>query len=128
MDLGTCTNNYAELMALKLLLCFALEKDCRKLHIFRDSLVIINWVNKVQRCRNLALSSRFEEVNRLWKNFDHISCRHVYRERKTTADRLYKEGLKMEHGTWNFFEKRDAEVYEFFHRPFIELVPAKNTS
>ena len=128
MGLWIGTNNYAETMALKLLLCFSLEKVCRKLQIFRDSLVIINWVNKVQRCINLALSSLFEEVNRLWTNFDHISWRHVYRERNTTADRISKKGLKMEHGTWNFFENRDPEVYEFFHRLFIQLIPAENTS
>ena len=86
MGLGTCTNNYAKIMALKLLLYFDMEKDCRKLHIFGDSLKIINWVNKVQRYKNLALSSLFEEVNKLWEKFDDISCRHVYRERNTTDD------------------------------------------
>ena len=55
MGLGAGTNNYAELMALIILLCFALEKDCRRIHIFWDSLVILNWVKKVERCRNILL-------------------------------------------------------------------------
>ena len=103
MGLGAGTNNYAELMTLKLLLHFALEKGCRNLQIFGDSLIIINWVNKVQHCRTLALTTLYEEVNKLWTNFDHISCRHVYRERNALADRLSKEGVKMALKTWRFF-------------------------
>ena len=65
MGLGEGTNNFAELLSLKLLLQFALEKGCKHLQIFGDSLIIINWVNKVQQCRTLALITLFEEVNRL---------------------------------------------------------------
>ena len=65
MGIGAGTNNYAELMALKLLLHFALEQGCKKLQIFGDSLIIINWVNKIQHCKNLALITLYEEVNKL---------------------------------------------------------------
>lgn len=44
--LGRGTNNYTELLSLKLVLLFATEKGCRQLQIFRDSLVIINWFNE----------------------------------------------------------------------------------
>jgi ribonuclease HI len=47
--LGDGTNNYSELMALKLLLLFSLEKGCRSLQVFGDSLVIINWANGIHR-------------------------------------------------------------------------------
>ena len=57
-------------------------------------------------------------------NFDYISCCHVYREINSDVDHLSKEGVKMEHKTWRFFENREGEVYEFFHRPFIEALPA----
>ena len=124
MGLGEGTNNYGELSSLKLLLQFALEKGCINLHIFGDSLIIINWVNKVQQCRTLALNTLYEEVNRLWTTFDHISCRHVYKERNAVADRLSKVGVEMEFDTWNFFEHKDGEVYEFYHRPFAEARPA----
>ena len=107
---------------MKLLLHFSLEQGCRKLQIFGDSLIIINWVNKVHHCRNLALIIRYEKVNILWTNFDYISCRHVYKEINTDAHSLSKEGVKMEHGTWRFFENKEGEVYEFFHRPFIEAL------
>ena len=65
MGHGDGTNNYAKLLSLKLLLQFALEKGCRNLQIFRDSLIIINWVNKVHQCRTLTLSTLYEEVIRL---------------------------------------------------------------
>ena len=42
MGLGTYTNKYPELMDLKLLLCFSLQKGCRKFQIFGDSLIIVN--------------------------------------------------------------------------------------
>ena len=50
MGLGSGTNNYAELMTLKLLLCFAIERNFKKLQVFGDSMVVINWINKTQRC------------------------------------------------------------------------------
>jgi hypothetical protein len=47
MGLGPGTNNYAELMALKLLLTFAGEKGINSLQIFGDSMVVINWIRKI---------------------------------------------------------------------------------
>ena len=70
MGLGNGTNNFAELMVLKLLLCFAIERNCRKNHIFGDFLVILNWINKVQKCKNITLVALYEEVNRILTNFD----------------------------------------------------------
>ena len=99
MGLGIGSNNYAELMDLNLLLCFAIEKNCKRIQIFGDSLVILNWINKNQRCRNLSLSTLFEESIRLLSNFDSITCKHVYRERNEEVDKLSKAGLNLEMGT-----------------------------
>ena len=123
MGLGTGTNNYAELMALKLLLYFALERNYRKIQIFGDSLVILNWINKIQKCRNISLSALYEEANRLLSHFDAITCKHIYRERNEEADKFSKTGLNLEPGTWKILETKDEEVYEFFHRPFIDPFP-----
>ena len=38
LGLGTGTNNYAELMTLKLLLCFPNERNCRQLQVYGDSM------------------------------------------------------------------------------------------
>jgi hypothetical protein len=42
--LGVGSNDYSEIMALKLLLLFVVEKECKILQVFGDSLLIINWV------------------------------------------------------------------------------------
>ena len=44
---GQGSNNYAEVLALKLHLLFALEKDCRSIQVFGDLKLIINWVSKI---------------------------------------------------------------------------------
>ena len=49
MGLGVETNNYAELLNLKLLLCYAIERNCKKLQVFGDSMVVINWLNETQK-------------------------------------------------------------------------------
>jgi ribonuclease HI len=60
--LGQGTNNFVELMALKLLLTFAGEKGILNLYIFGDSMVVITWLRKTQICHNINLTSILEEV------------------------------------------------------------------
>lgn len=62
MGLGLGTNNYAELIALKLLLNFVGGKGIRSLRILGDSMVVINWVKKTQNCHNIRLLPILEEV------------------------------------------------------------------
>ena len=91
MGLGSGTNNYAELMALKLLLCFAIERNCKKIQVFGDSFVVINWINNIQKCRNTSLDALFEEVSRLLANFESPSFKHVYKEQNMEANRLQRQ-------------------------------------
>lgn len=60
--LGEGTNNKAELLALYMLLLLAHEKGIQWLQVFKDSSVIINWINISQRCHNILLSPILEEV------------------------------------------------------------------
>ena len=46
VGLGMGTNNFAEVMALKLLVHFAVEKDIKRIQIYGDSLIIINWAKR----------------------------------------------------------------------------------
>jgi ribonuclease HI len=120
MGLGPSTNNYAELMSLKLLLLFAKEKNVNSLHIFGDSLNVINWVWKSQQCHNIHLLPILEEVQRLVASFDTLVVHHVFRERNMVANQLSKEGVQMGHGQWLIIEDNRGTIYEFYHRPFIE--------
>ena len=120
MGLGSGINNYVELMTLKLLLCFAIERNCKKLQVFGDSLVVINLIDKIQKCRNTSLDALFEEVSRLLANFESLSLKHVYRERNMDADPLSKARINMEWGTWKFTETKKTTANEFYHRPFMD--------
>ena len=59
------SNNYAELMALKILLLVALEKGYRKIQIFGDSMLIINWAKGIHRYHVMRLFPLVEEVHHL---------------------------------------------------------------
>ena len=71
-------------------------------------MIVINWINKVQKCRNITLTALYEEVHRLTSTFDVITCRHVYKERNNDADRIPKEGVTMEAVSWKFLEHRET--------------------
>jgi len=121
MGLGEGTNNFAELMSLKLLLIFALEKGCTSITCFGDSLNVINWVNNTQDCRNMRLGNLLAATRRVISSFDSFSCRHVYRENNAEADRASKEGIQKAIGSWYVNESDDGRIQGYFHRPFMEL-------
>jgi len=120
MGLGEGSNNYAELLSLKLLLNFALEKGCTSLTCFGDSLNVINWIKKTQECRNLRLGNLLSAIRRILLRYDNFTCRHVYRENNKEADRASKEGLQKALGTWYVTESVDGRLQGYYHRPFIE--------
>ena len=78
MALGRGTNNYAELNSLRLLLIFFLEKGCRKLHIFGDWKIVINWFNQQLNYHVHTLRNMLEEVIILKSQFDSVIYRHIY--------------------------------------------------
>ena len=127
MGLDFRTNNHTELMALKLLLCFAIERNCKKLQVFGDSLVVINWINKIQKCRNTSLAALFEEVSRLLTNFESLTLKHVYREQNMDADRLSKARINLAGGTWKFIETKETTANDFYHRSFMDLLPGQGS-
>ena len=57
--LGEGGNNRAELLSLKILLIFVAEKGCKNLKVFGDSLNVINWVKRIQACRDLFLQKNY---------------------------------------------------------------------
>jgi ribonuclease HI len=118
--LGQGTNNYAELMAFKAPAHFCWGKRILDLQIFGDSMVVINWMRKTQKCHNIILASLLEEVFLITDIFTNLSFKHVYRERNGEADSLSKEGTSMAHGQWHIIELLDGQSQEHYHRPFIE--------
>jgi ribonuclease HI len=118
--LGSGTNNFAELMSLKLLIVFAIEKGCQRLKVYGDSLNVINWIKGTQRCLNIRLARLVEDIQRLQTNFDFFDCQHVYRENNKEADQRSKEGINMVMGQWKITEHHNEQSNEYWHSPFLE--------
>ena len=119
--LGEGSNNYAEIMSLKLLIIFAIEKGCKKLNVYGDSMNVINWIALTQDCRNRRLDSLLFTIRPMLQSFESFSCRHIYRENNRMADLASKEGLNLVLGQWRIAETRDGNTQEFYHRPFIDM-------
>ena len=82
-------------------------------------MVVINWINKTQRCRNSSLDTLYEEVNKTLSNFESILFKHVYREWNMEADKLSKVGMNLQWGSWKIIEIKETEANEYYHRPFM---------
>jgi len=119
--LGEGTSNYAELLALKLLLLYALENDVKRKQIYGDSMVVINWANGSHDCHIMRLIPIYEEVQRLILLFDHIIFSHVYRELNWTADKLSKEAAGLQQGIWQIDVLKETGSYGYYHRPDHEI-------
>jgi len=119
--LGEGSNNFAELMSLKMLLIFAAEKGCQNLALFGDSVNVINWVNGIQQCKHIRLANLLILVRELMSSFDTIICRHVYRENNDRADKASKEGLAMAVGLWQIKEIRAGHEPIVSHRSITDL-------
>jgi ribonuclease HI len=118
--LGQGSNNYVELMVLKILLTFAGEKWISNLQIFGDSMMVINWSRKTQMCHNTILSPILDEVFLIANLFTNMSFQHVYRESNVATDSLCKEGTLMALRQWYVIDYLDGHGFEHYHMPFIE--------
>lgn len=83
MALGLGIKNYVELMALKLLILYAREKGVNSLQIFGDSLNVVNWTRKLQRCLNIMIIPLIKEIDGILNSLDSFSIHHVNRKRNT---------------------------------------------
>lgn len=91
--LGITTNNQAEYQALK----FALE-ETRRMHVrnadvYMDSLLVINQMKGIFKVKNRDLWPIHDAVQRLSKDFAHISFTQVPREFNKLADRAVNRAL-----------------------------------
>lgn len=125
--LGRGTNNYAELMSLKLLMLFALEQGCLSLQVFGDSLLVIDWAKEITHCHVMVLLPILEEVIRLKQSFDHITFTHIYRERNGMADQLSKAATQQDIalGTWRNTVHSPGGIFSYYHIPFLDDIAAQ---
>eukprot|EP00253_Pinus_taeda_P004333 PITA_04333 len=101
VGLGQGSNNYAELSALRLLLCWSLKRNISSIQIFGDSMNVVKWVNGNAMCHNQILKTILEDIVSLKSRFHNFSICHIFRENNTTADQLSKIGLQQALGSWS---------------------------
>ena len=88
--LGFGTNNFAELIGLKMLVI--LDLHITKLQVFGDSQMIKNWVTCLHRIHNVQLSPLLNEVIRYSKILEFVEFKQIYREIHALVDDLAKAG------------------------------------
>jgi hypothetical protein len=85
-------------------------------------MVVINWIKKTQKWHNIRLLPILEEVFIILASYESYYVRHVYTERNIATDVLSKESLQLDFGQWQIEEVREGTHFEFYHRPFINMM------
>ena len=83
-------------------------------------MIVINWINKVEKCHNIYLNALLAEIMRHVEDFDSFSRCHVCKERNAEVNQLSKKGVNIPHGQWKIIKHQNGTFYEYYHRPFIE--------
>ena len=109
------TNNFAELLALKLLITLALKQWVQTLQVFGDSQLVINWISGKFRINNILLTQILHEVIRISNLLVKVDYEHIYCERNTKANALANASANVLEGHWKILEYRGSETYETFH-------------
>ncbi len=91
--LGITTNNQAEYQALKLALEEALRLGARDVHVYMDSLLVVNQMLGIFKVKNRDLWPIHDAIEELEPRFRHISFTHVPRELNKLADAAVNEAL-----------------------------------
>lgn len=91
--LGVTTNNQAEYQALRLGLDEASKMGIKEIHVFMDSLLVINQMLGIFKVKNRDLWPIHESIKLLASKFDNIYYKHVPRELNKLADSAVNEAL-----------------------------------
>lgn len=91
--LGITTNNQAEYQALKLGLEEAASRGIQELHIYMDSMLVVNQMRGVFKVKNRDLWPIHESIKLLLPKFKTISFTHIPRELNKLADSMANEAM-----------------------------------
>lgn len=93
LTLGITTNNQAEYHSLKLGLEAALARNVTHLHVYMDSMLVINQMKGIYKVRSTDLKPINHAVKDLVSKFAKVTFAHVPRERNRRADAMVNEVL-----------------------------------
>jgi len=91
--LGVTTNNQAEYQALKYGLEEARRMGVRTVHVYMDSLLVVNQMLGIFKVKNRDLWPIHSAIKDLLPSFAHVSFTHVPRELNKLADGAVNEAL-----------------------------------
>lgn len=91
--LGVTTNNQAEYTALKLGLEEAKKREVQEVHVYMDSLLVINQMKGTFKVRNRDLWPIHDAIKTLCQAFKKVTFTHVPRELNKLADGMVNEIL-----------------------------------
>lgn len=91
--LGITTNNQAEYTALKLGLEEALAMQVRTVHVYMDSLLVVNQMKGIFKVKNRDLWPIHEVIRQLVTQFATVTFTHVPRELNKAADAAVNRAL-----------------------------------
>jgi uncharacterized membrane protein YesL len=99
VGLGPTTKKLSELMARKLTSRLEKYRGITYLNVYRDSLLVINWINGTLSMNKYYLHYNLLDIQGFSIDFSHITFSHVYREQNAEVDSLSKNGLVLERGS-----------------------------
>lgn len=91
--LGVTTNNQAEYNALKIGLEEALSRGSKVVHVYMDSLLVVNQMKGIYKVKNRELMPVFQSIQAILSHFEGINFTHVPRELNKLADGMVNEIL-----------------------------------
>ena len=98
------TNNYAEYSSLILGMEKAIELGIKFLLIKGDSLLVINHMNGIYKCKSPNLIEHYKKAKELEKKFNRICYKHVLRNFNKRADDLANMAIKKYYENMYFLE------------------------
>lgn len=93
MYLGVTTNNQAEYRALQTGLENALNLGVTELHIYLDSMLVVNQVNGLWKIKHQELLPLCQATRELISKFETVTLTHVPRSMNALADSMVNECL-----------------------------------
>ncbi|MET1033360.1 MAG: reverse transcriptase-like protein [Candidatus Saccharimonadales bacterium] len=91
--LGVTTNNQAEYQALRLGLKEAQGMGVRVVHVFLDSMLVVNQMKGIFQVKNRDLWPIYESIKQMLPNFQQVTFTHIPRELNKVADGAVNDAL-----------------------------------
>ena len=91
--LGITTNNQAEYHSLKGGVEEAVRHKIKTLHVYMDSLLVVNQMKGIYRIKNRDLWPIHHAIKEMLPNFEKVTFQHIPREMNKLADSIVNETL-----------------------------------